>query len=260
VSLILPLMLAAATPAAPAAALPQGEDARFKACVEKIDNNPEEAIAFAGQWRLVGGNIGARQCLGMAYAAQQRWASAITALEQAAETAQTQGDARAAGLWVQAGNAALASGDAAKARACLDAALTLGSLQGPEEGEARLDRARALVLTGDTTRARADLDTALKLVPQDPLAWLLSATLARRSGDLVRAQNDIGEAAKRAADDPSIALEAGNIAALAGRDEAARTAWEAARKMAPDSPVGKAAARALEQFSADPVPAAAPKP
>lgn len=259
-TLILPMMLAAATPAAPAIALPQGEEARFKACVEKIDHDPESAIAFAGQWRLAGGNIGARQCLGMAYAAQQRWASAITALEQAANAAQAASDARAASLWVQAGNAALAAGDAAKARTCFDAAIILGTLKGPEEGEARLDRARALVASGDQVKARTDLDAALKLVPEDPLAWLLSATLARRMGDLARAQNDISEAAKRASDDPSVALEAGNIAALAGRDDAARTAWEAARKMAPDRPVGKAAARALEQFSTDTAPPAPPKP
>lgn len=242
-SLILSLTLAAA------AALPAGEDARFRACIEKMDQDPEAAIAFAGHWRLAGSAIGARQCLGMAYATQQRWAAAITAFEQAAEAAQTAADPRAAGLWVQAGNAALALGDGRKARSLLDAALILGTLKGAEEGEARLDRARALVADGDPGKARTDIDAALKLVPQDPLGWLLSATLARRAGDLGRAQADIAEAARRAPDDASVALEAGNIAALAGRDEAARTAWEAAQKLAPESPVGKAAARALAQFT-----------
>lgn len=258
-SLILSLLLATATAAAPSPApplsLPKGEEARFKACLEKIDADPDGAISFAGQWRLAGGDVGARQCLGMAYAAQQRWASAITALEQAADAAQKQGDARAAGILVQAGNAALAAGDAPRARGFLDAAITLGTLQGAEAGEARLDRARALVATGEPAKARADLDAALSLAPEDPLGWLLSATLARRMGDLARAQADIADAAKRAPDDASIALEAGNIAALAGRDDAARTAWEAARKLAPDSPVGKAAARALEQFADAPPPA-----
>jgi len=87
-------------------------------------------------------------------------------------------------------------------------------------------------------------------VPADPLAWLLSATLARRAGDLPRAQTDIAEAMKRAPDDASVALEAGNIAVLSGSDAAARTAWEAAVKASPDSPAGKAAADALKRLGA----------
>ena len=91
---------------------------------------------------------------------------------------------------------------------------------------------------------------ALKLVPADPLAWLLSATLARRTGDLARAQADIGEAMKRAPDDAAVALEAGNIAILSGAEAAARTAWAAAIKASPDSPAGKAAADALKRLGA----------
>lgn len=241
-----------------AAALPPRDDARFSACISAIDQDPEKGIAQANQWRLEGGNVLARQCLGMAYAAQKRWASAITAFQQAAEASEAAKDGRAASIWVQAGNAALASGDAVRARSFFDAAIILGTLQGAEAGEARLDRARALVATGDYPRARTDLEASLKLVPQDPLAWLLSAALARRMGDLKRAETDIGEAAKRAPDDASVALEAGNISALLGRDDAARTAWEAAVRLAPDSPQGKSAARALEQFKAGEAPDAAP--
>jgi Flp pilus assembly protein TadD len=100
---------------------------------------------------------------------------------------------------------------------------------------------------------------AAKLVPQDPLIWLLSASLARRNGDLDRARTDIAEAARLSPDDPSVALEAGNISAMMGNDAAARTAWEAAVKIAPDSPQGKAAAKALEQFAA-PAPVAPTPP
>jgi tetratricopeptide (TPR) repeat protein len=84
----------------------------------------------------------------------------------------------------------------------------------------------------------------------DPLAWLLSATLARQSGDLDRAQADIAEAAKRAPDDAQVALEAGNIAIMTGHDDAARTAWAAAVKNAPQSAAGKAAADALSRLDA----------
>jgi Flp pilus assembly protein TadD len=101
---------------------------------------------------------------------------------------------------------------------------------------------------GDMKGTRADLDLAIKHVPADPLGWLLSATLARKAGDLVRAQSDIAEAAIRSPDDASVALEAGNIAVLSGRDDAARTAWEAAIKLSPNSPSAKAATESLARL------------
>lgn len=252
-TLFLALAAAVATPSPAPAAAPQSDEEKFRACLIMVDKDPEAAIAMAGQWRVSGSLVMARQCLGMAYAATQRWASAMTAFEQSAQTAEGNKDARAAGLWVQAGNAALAAKDAVKARGYFDAAIILGTLTGPEAGEARLDRARALVATNDLPRARTDLDAALGLVPADPLAWLLSAALARRMGDLPRAQKDIAEAAKRAPDDASVALEAGNIAAMAGQEEAAKTAWQAAQRLQPNGPQGQAAARALAQF-ASPTP------
>ena len=136
----------------PAPAAPQSDDDKFRACLQLVDKDPEAAIAMAGQWRVSGSLIMARQCLGMAYAATQRWASAMTAFEQSAQAAQANQDVRAAGLWVQAGNAALAAKDAIKARGYFDAALILGTLKGPEAGEARLDRARALVATPPMSR------------------------------------------------------------------------------------------------------------
>ena len=256
----LALAAAMSAPIPAATATPQSDEDKFRACLHLVDKDPEAAIAMAGQWRVAGSLVMARQCLGMAYAASQRWDSAMTAFEQSAQAAEANKDARAAGLWVQAGNAALAAKDAVKARGYFDAAIILGTLNGPEAGEARLDRARALVATNDLPRARTDLDAALGLVPADPLAWLLSAALARRMGDLVRAQNDIGEAAKRAPDDASIALEAGNIAAMAGQEEAAKTAWQAAQRLQPNGPQGQAAARALAQFAAPAAESSPPKP
>jgi tetratricopeptide (TPR) repeat protein len=236
---------AAATPTAPLTA----NEKRFADCVTLVEKDPAKAIDAAGGWRVEGGGLLARQCLGLAYAAQQRWLPAMTAFEQAAQAAETERDGRAGNLWVQAGNAALAAGEAGKARAAFDAALASGQVKGAEAGEVHLDRARALVAIGDARAARTDLDMAIKLVPADPLAWLLSATLARKMGDLARAQADIAEAAKRSPDDASVALEAGNIAVMAGSTEAARTAWAAAVKNAPQSPAGKSAAEALKRLA-----------
>lgn len=241
--MILFLLAAAATTQSP-------DEARFAQCVALTEGDAAKALEFAGDWQVAGGGVLARQCAGLAYASLRRWLPAATAFQQAAELAERMHDARAARLWVQAGNAAIAAGDMVKAGQYLDSALAGNGLAGAEAGEAHLDRARARVATNAPEAARGDLDMALKLVPDDPLAWLLSATLARRSGDLARARADIAEAMKRAPDDAPVAFEAGNIAVLSGSDAAARTAWEAAVKAAPDSPAGKAAADALKRLGA----------
>jgi tetratricopeptide (TPR) repeat protein len=189
-----------------------------------------------------------RACLGLAFAGQGRFAEAGPAFEEAARVSELARDGHAARYWAQAGNAWLAGAEPAKARAALDAALGAGTLVGQEQGEAFLDRARALVAAGDAARARVDLDAALRLAAADPLAWLLSATLARRTGDLVRARSDIAEALKRSPDDASVQLEAGNVAAAAGDAAGAQAAWREAAKVQPGSPAALSAQAALAQF------------
>ncbi len=102
----------------------------------------------------------------------------------------------------------------------------------------------------DAKAVRTDLEAALTLVPQDPLAWLLSATAARRAGDLPRAATDIAEARKRAPDDAGVALESGNIAVMMGEESKAREAWAAAVKAAPESEAGKTAATLIARLDA----------
>lgn len=245
VSLLI-LGLQQATPAAPKSA--PVEPPRYAECMDLATGDPSAGVESANRWRLEGGGMWARQCLGVAYANQARWPSAAGAFEEAAREAERINDARAANYWAQAGNAWLAAGEAAKARAALDAALASGGLRGLDLGEARLDRARVLVAQGEVQGARDDLDRALVDAPADPLAWLLSATLARRTDDLTRARRDIEEALKRAPDDASVHLEAGNIAAASGDEAGARAGWSRAAELAPGKPVGIAATKALEQF------------
>ena len=96
--------------------------------------------------------------------------------------------------------------------------------------------------------ARADLDRALEHVPEDPLGWLLSATLARRMGDTKRAKKDIDEALRRSPDDASVQLEAGNVAVVMGDENSARAAWTRVIELAPGSRQADAARAALGQF------------
>lgn len=216
-------------------------------CTDQIKADPVKAAEQAQAWHTRGGGALARQCAGLAYVAQERWTEAATAFEQAAREARPDEKVAAANLWVQAGNARLAGGDARGAIAAFDKALVSGTLSGAAAGEIRLDRARANVAAGDLTAARTDLNEALRLVPEDPLAWLLSASLARRMGELDRAQVDIGEAARRSPDDPGVALEAGRIALAAGAPAAARLAFESAVRSQPGSEPARAAQAELDR-------------
>lgn len=243
-----------------AAAAPTPLDARYKGCLDLATSNPQAAESEAERFRLAGGGARARQCLGLAYAQQERWRDAAGVFEAAAREADAAKDTLGARYWAQAGNAWLAANEPVKAYAALNAALAGPALTGQDKGEALLDRARALVAAGQAAAARADLDAALENAPKDPLAWLLSATLARRMKDLPRAQGDIAEALSLASDDASVQLEAGNIAALAGDADAAKAAWQRAVKLAPASPAGQQARAALGQFDAPLPPAPTPPP
>lgn len=244
---------APAARAAPALPVPPAMAQPFQACLDQAAASPDEGIARAQQWRIEGGGFYARHCLGFAYAQAQRWPLAVMAFEQGAEEAERAGErVPAARLWAQAGNAALASADAAKARSDFDAALAIGLPDGIEKGEVHLDRARALVALGDLENARESIDFALEHAPVDPLGWLLSATLARRMDQMTLAQSHVARAVKLSPDDASVALEEGNIAVLTAHEDVARAAWQRAVRLAPDTPAGRAAADNLKRLDASP--------
>ncbi|MES2097240.1 MAG: tetratricopeptide repeat protein [Pseudomonadota bacterium] len=255
------ILLALALQAAPDAAKATPDDKRYAACLNLATSDPASAQSEAERFRIAGGGPRARQCLALAYAQEERWTEAATTFDAAARDADAAKDPLAARYWAQAGNAWLAAGDAVKAHAALTTALAAGTLSGQDKGEVLLDRARSLVAAGQPVAARADLDAALDDTPQDPLAWLLSATLARRMKDLPRAKGDIDRALALSADDASVQLEAGNIAAASGDAAGAKAAWTKAVKLAPASPMGQSASAALAQFAAPvPAPAAPPVP
>lgn len=248
--MILPFLLLAETVAVPLGKVAGGDTARFEACTRLIKDDGPRALREAEEWAKQAANLPARHCLGLAYAAGDKWAPAATTFIRAATDAEASGDPRAALLWTQAGNAALAADDPGLARTALDRALKLPGVTEPMQGEAWLDRGRADVALNDMAAARIDIDRALKLVPNDPFAWLLSATLARRQDDVSRASRDISEAVKLAPDAAAVALEAGNIAIAAGAEAAAKLAWERARTLAPNDPAGQSAAAQLARLAA----------
>lgn len=229
-------------------ALLQAAAAPAPDCPALLKTDPAKALQAANSRILQGGGVAAKQCAALAFAALEKWPAAAAAFEQAARHAEHDKLGVAGDLWVQAANAHLAAGQPKEAAAALDAALLTGSLSGLAKGEAHLDRARAQVALGKLAQARADLDEALKLAPDDPLAWLLSASLARRMGQLDRAGKDIEEAVRRSPDDASVALEAGRIALASGSPDAARIAFEGAIKVQPGSEAAKAAQAELDRL------------
>ena len=249
------LMAAAAAVAAPAAApatppLTQAEHAaRGAKCAALAKNDPARAETEARGWIAGGGGMAARQCLGVAQSGLELWPAAATTFEGAARDAQIAQNPMAVVLWMQAGNAALAGDEPARARADFDKALALPGLSNEMKGEVYLDRARAGVSVNDLPGAKVDLEQATKLVPRDPLGWLLRANLARRMKEMPLAYSAIREAAALSPGDPAISYEAGNIAAAAGQMDDARAAWTRAAQAAPDSDAGQAAALALRDAS-----------
>ncbi|HEX2762500.1 MAG TPA: hypothetical protein VHM92_01470 [Allosphingosinicella sp.] len=251
-TLILLALAAAAAPAGPV----DSPDRRYRACLAAVRAAPATAEGQAKAWLSSGGGIMAAQCLGLAYSAQERWPEAGAAFEAAARDAAARDDRRCGDLWVQAGNAWLAAGDAAQARTALEAALTTKQLAPQLEGEVHLDLARVAVARNDLTLARAEIDKGLKLVPDDAFGWYISAALARRTNDLPRAQEHIAKAVALAPDDAAILLEAGNIAGVSGEQDAAQGLYARAMRAGPDTDAGRAAKAALEAAPA----AKAPQP
>ena len=242
-------------PAALGRTLGAMDQIRFDECHDAAIADPVSGIYAANEWLVAGGSFLARQCLGFAHARRGEFAAAAESFAQAARDAEVARNWRSANLWVQAGNAALASGNAALAHEHFSAALAQGTLTGLWLGEAYLDRARASLAQGNMAAARTDLDQAVTHAPQDPLLWLLSATLARRQDDLVRAEADIMVARGLGPRDAAIALESGNIAATAGNLDAAQARWEAAADLGGATPAGDAARARLaelEQVRASP--------
>ena len=231
---------------------------RFDRCHDLATEDPVSGMVEAQRWLIEGGGYVARQCLGFAQSKGGLYDAATESFVRAAGDAEVARDWRAANLWAQAGNAALAAGDAERARRHIDAALVQGRLTGVQLGLAHLDRARAALLLELWTDARTDLDLAAQHAAQDPLVWLLSATLARRQNDLARAQADITVAAQLGPRDAAIALEAGNIAAAGDRLEAAQRSWESAVALGGNTPAATTARARLAELAAFTAEAAAP--
>ncbi|ANU06873.1 tetratricopeptide repeat protein [Paraurantiacibacter namhicola] len=246
---------------AQAAPLPQPiltpAQARLESCLQTAAVDATTALVEAAEWQE--GTVGtersyALQCQGQALVFLLRWDAAAQSFIAARDARLASSfDARAR-LGAMAGNALLASGDAEAALVALDQARGDAMTWGDAVmlGGIEVDRGRVLVALGRPVDAAAALLDARRNAPQNPEAWLLSATLARRQDDLARASGWIGTALALDPRNPDILLEAGLIDALLGNDERAREYWAAARQLAPGSQQAETAAQYLAQLDGAP--------
>jgi len=245
------LLLAQDAAAAPPRAV--AED-RLAVCLRHARTDPTSAIVEASTWAGEASGAEAsypQQCLGLAYTVLLRWGAAERAFLAARDDAGESEHFRRAQLATMAGNAALAEERAADALVSLELAANDAAAAADNGLRAMIevDRARAQVAQGREAEAEATLAAARTLDPQSPLAWLLSATLARRLGKLDEAQAHIATAAALSPDYPEIGLEAGVIAMLAGRREAAEASWRSVIELAPGSEEAASARAYLEEVA-----------
>ncbi|WP_239805168.1 hypothetical protein [Croceicoccus hydrothermalis] len=245
-------------PADPPLAMPL-IDARLSGCLAQARSDSAAAIVQAEQWRAeitAGSRALPLQCLGTAYANRSMWAEAEAAFAEAAAdlAARPAPDPRRlSALHAQAGNAALANGDAAGALTHFNAGLSaLDGMAVPGRVAAGLhvDRARALVALSRDDDAAQALIFAQEGDPQDATAFLLGATLARRTGRLADAARAIAVADALSPGNPDIMLEGGLIAAMAGDDLTAASAWRRIVESAPGSETASRAQFYLQQLDA----------
>lgn len=232
---------------------PNATSAWLESCFAQLDSDPARAHTMAQIRRSEtsgADRVLANHCLGTAASELGLWDDARVAFVAARDetpTAELRIRARFAAL---AGNAALASGDAAGALGLLalagDDARAAGAA--PLEAIAAIDRARALVTLGRSDDALAALEAATMLAPGRSEGWLLKATLLRRMVQLDEAQAAIERASLLSPADPVIGLEAGVIAVLAGRENAARQSWQSVIDLSPESPAALTAKDYLLQL------------
>ncbi len=237
--------------------LPPPVATRLEQCLDSAEAEPADTIEAAEAWLAEArgtAQVAPGQCLGAAHGRRGEWGDAEAAYLAARDAAAASDRGLRAKLGGMAGNAALAAAAPARALPALEQAQTDAQAAGDIKlsGEIAIDRARALVALQREDEAARLLVEARTSSADNPLAWLLSATLSRRQGKLRAAQAQIATAAELAPTDPEVGLEAGVIAMLAGNEEAARKSWQSAIAAAPASDAATTARGYLAQLGEQP--------
>lgn len=241
VALPLALAFALALPSVAAAAGPPSgldRNRELQACVAKAEANPDGAMADAKRWQEQGGGDFAKLCQGLALFHAGDFKAAGTQIEALVPTLGKDDPKAAASLLGRAGWAWLRAGDQGRAERLYSAALN----KTPGDTDLLIDRAFARAEGERFWDAIADLDAALARDPRRADAYLYRASANKALSNHRQALADIDRALELKPGDPEAILLRGNVKALGGNLPAARDDWALARRVAPDSEWGRAAA------------------
>jgi tetratricopeptide (TPR) repeat protein len=233
-----------ATPLAAAEKPPLSDDAQYRACLKLTATAPEEAFESGLAWADRGGGSPARHCVALALVQLKDYGGAADRLEKLAEALQREGSPLLAEVLGQAGNAWLLAGLPQRAYAAFTSALRVA----PDDVDLLIDRARALAATDDWAAAAQDLGQALSLDPRRDEAYSFRASARRHLGDAAGALEDVETALAIDAELPEALLERGILRRAAGDTAGARRDWAKVRELAPNTPVGDAAAYNLQEI------------
>lgn len=228
----------------------------YRACFDRIANEPAEAFERAMMWRDQGGGSLAHHCVAAALLALGQPAVAADRLEQLALAARSAPPAVRARLLSQAGQAWLVSRLPDRAHAALTMAIEIA----PELPDLLVDRAVTLAAARNYWEAIDDLNRALELQPRYGIALALRASAYRFVDSLDLAMDDAEEAVRAAPGLPEAYLERGILRRLRGNVAGARADWLRVLVLEPDGDAGETARANIERLELrlDETPASLP--
>ena len=233
--------LALLQPALATAQSDAADDARYRACMARIETDPQGAFDMALNWTGLGGGIAARHCSAAALLALGLPKDAAVRLESIAHDHQGPADQRAR-LLADAAQAWLNADELERAEGVLDSALLLDD-QNPDIW---VNRVVVRASRDNLSGAESDLDNAILLDPFNGEALALRANARRRLGQSNGALQDAERALAIEPHLPEALLERGLLRATAGDVAAARKDWLSILNVAPNSAAADAARENLE--------------
>ncbi|MBP2306064.1 hypothetical protein GBZ48_16505 [Azospirillum melinis] len=239
-----PLLAAQAASPGPSSSVPASaldRNRELQACAAKAEANPDNALADAKRWQQQGGGDSAKLCEALALFHAGDFKAAGAQMEALVPTLGKDDPRAAASLLGRAGWAWLRAGDQGRAERLYSAALD----KTPGDVDLLIDRAFARAEGERFWDAVADLDAALTRDPKRADAYLYRASAQKALSNYRQALADIDQALELKPGDPEAILLRGNVKALGGNLGAARDDWSLARRVAPDSEWGRAAAANL---------------
>jgi tetratricopeptide (TPR) repeat protein len=235
------LLAAAALWLPPAGGLAQSDDveqaARYQACMNLAETDPDAALEAAETWADLGGSDPARHCAAVSLLRLGHYEAAGEELETLAASLEQSYAHLQIPILIQAAQAWLEAGKVDRAYAVQTTALA----RQPNNIELLVDRAFTAASIGNYTAALTDLDRALSNAPYRADILVMRASAHRFLDRPDAARSDIEAALQLDPANPDGLLERGNLRRLAGDDAGARDDWLRVTRLAPDTPTAQAA-------------------